>query len=60
MDNVRADYERWFTEHYSWEITRGRRGYKLTRETSGEYMWPIAADGWVVWQAAHNVYGEKK
>lgn len=55
MTDDQIQFEMWFLGHYEWYITRNRRGYKLDKDTNGDYDWPIAKQDWLVWRAARRI-----
>lgn len=57
MMNERAEFERWFKNHYHAgnQPSDKRQDYSLAKDTSGRYLWLRAAVAWRAWRARSAV-----
>lgn len=53
MMNERAEFERWFKNHYHAgnQPSGKRKDYSLAKDASGRYLWLRAAVAWRAWRA---------
>ncbi len=54
MCEVQELFEQWYLKEYEWHITKGRRGYRLDKDSNGNYTWEHPKHDFEVWKGAFS------
>lgn len=51
-EELMESFEAWYKVEYEWYMQRARRGYKLSKDSEGNYEWDHPRHDFKVWCAA--------